>query len=195
MMKHTDSIEMLIAKFQSLGGVGKKTAMRYAYKVVDMAQSEVDAFCHALQEVKQKVRYCEICGTFAESQKCEICSKRESDIICVVAYPKDVLSIEKGGCYQGLYHVLHGTISPLDGRGPNDLRIKPLLARLADCREVIVATNPDVEGEATALYLARIIKPLGVQVSRIAQGVSMGSDLEYVDDLTLSKALENRQSL
>lgn len=194
-MKHTDSIEKLIHKFQSLGGIGKKTAMRYAYKIVDMSSDDVNSFCQSLQEVKQKVRYCIECGTFSETTKCELCSTRQSDTICVVAYPKDVLSIEKGGVYKGLYHVLHGTISPLDGRGPDDLRIKQLLSRLHSCNELILATNPDVEGEATALYLAKLIKPLGIKVTRIAQGISMGSDLEYVDELTLSKALENRQTL
>jgi len=193
-MKHTDSIEKLIYKFQSLG-IGKKAAMRYAYKIVDMPKDAVESFCATLLEVKQKVRYCSKCGTFAETTICDICSNRQSDIICVVAYPKDVLNIEKGGVFRGLYHVLHGTISPLDGRGPDDLRIKQLLGRLDKCSEIIIATNPDVEGEATALYIAKIVKPLGVKVSRIAQGVSMGSDLEYVDELTLSKAIENRQVL
>ena len=196
MKKNTQSIERLIAKFGSLGGVGKKTAMRYAYSVVDMPIDQVQDFCDAMLEVKHKVKYCVSCATFCESEMCDICKNRKGSVLCVVAYPRDVLSIERAGGYSGLYHVLHGTISPIDGRGPEDLRIKELLSRLdGSIDEVIVATNPDVEGDVTALYLARLLKPLNIKVCRIAQGISMGSDIEFVDEVTLTRAIDNRVEL
>lgn len=182
-------------EFSRLPGVGAKTAMRYAYAVIGMSRSDADEFVRAITDVKNNVRYCSKCGNFTEKDVCDICAKRPSDIICVVTYPKDVAAMEKSRCFGGVYHVLHGTISPLDGRGPDDIRIKELLARLDGVKEVIIATNPDVEGEATAMYLARLIKPLGVKVTRIAQGVSMGSDIEYADEVTLSRAIESRVEL
>ena len=192
-MKQLDSIAKLINRFQKLPGVGAKTAQRYAYGVIGMTDAEVSDFCGALREVKEKVRYCGVCGNFTDKETCDICSKRESANIIVVSYPKDVLAFEKAGGVRGLYHVLHGTISPLEGKGPNDIRIKELLPRLTDkINEVILATNPDVEGEATAMYIARLIKPMGVRVTRIAQGISMGSDIEYADEVTLLRAIEGR---
>jgi len=190
-MKQLDSIAKLINRFQKLPGVGYKTAQRYAYSVIDMSLDDVDSFIFALSEVKAKVKYCTVCGNFCDSDKCDICQKRNSSIIVVVAYPKDVLALEKAGTLNS-YHVLHGTLSPLEGRGPNDLKIKELLARLNGVEEIILATNPDVEGEATAMYIAKIIKPLGVKVTRIAQGISMGSDIEYADEVTLARAIEAR---
>lgn len=194
-MKQLDCILRLSNKFARLPGVGAKTAQRYAYSVIDMAPEEVEEFCAALRDVKTQVRYCDECGNFTDKETCEICARREKNVICVVAYPKDVLALERVSGYKGVYHVLHGTLSPLEGRGPDSLRIKELLARLNGVEEVILATSTDVEGEATAMYLARLLKPMGVKVSRIAQGISMGSELEYADEITLLKALEARTEL
>ncbi len=194
-MKQLKSVASLVNKFSKLPGVGSKTALRYAYSVIDMSQDDVDEFCNALQQLKKEVKYCEKCGNFTDQNICEICSKRNADTIIVVTYPKDVLALEKVSGHSGVYHVLHGTISPLEGRGANDIRIKELLSRLQDTKEIILATNPDVEGEATAMYIAKLIKPLGVKVSRIAQGISMGSDIEYADEVTLMHALDGRIEL
>ena len=194
-MKEIKCVAALASRFGMLPGVGKKTAQRYAYAVIDMSEDEVDAFCSALKEVKSSVRLCSTCGNFTDGEVCELCQSRSKKQICVVAYPKDVTAIEKTGAYDGAYHVLHGTLSPMDNRTPDDLNIKSLLSRLQGVDEVIIATNPDVEGEATAVYLARLIKPLGVKVSRIAQGISMGSELEYADAVTLSQALGRRTAL
>lgn len=181
--------------FSHLPGVGRKTAERYAYKVIDMQKNEVDDFISAMRDVKENVFYCKECGNFTDVDPCPICRERSHKTICVVAYPKDVIAFEKVKEFDGVYHVLHGTISPLDGRGPNDIRIKSLLERISkdEVNEVVMATNPDVEGEATAMYIAKLLKPLGVKVSRLAQGVSMGSDLEYADEVTLSHAFTNRK--
>ena len=194
-MKQLDCIMRLANKFSRLPSVGAKTAQRYAYSVIDMSESDVEDFCAALKEVKASVRYCTECGNFTDKEVCDICSLRDKSIICVVAYPKDVLALERVAGYRGVYHVLHGTLSPLEGRGPDALRIKELLARLDGVQEVILATNTDVEGEATAMYVAKLLKPLGVKVSRIARGISMGSELEYADEVTLLKALEDRKPL
>ncbi|MBR2967782.1 MAG: recombination protein RecR [Clostridia bacterium] len=191
-MKQPVSIVKLINKFSSLPGVGLKTAQRFAYSVIDMTEAEVNDFCDALLAVKKNVKFCSKCGNFTEDETCEICKSRDSSVICVVAYPKDVLALDKGGSFKGVYHVLHGTLSPLDGRGVDDLNIKSLLARLDGVKEVIMATNPDVEGEATAMYLSRLIKPFGVKVTRLAQGISIGSDIEYADEVTLERALDGR---
>lgn len=190
-----DSISKLAHKFSKLPGVGAKTAMRYAYAVIGMSESDADEFCRAIADVKRNVRYCAKCGTFTEDEECEICRKRPSDVICVVTYPKDVVAMEKAHAFRGVYHVLHGTISPLEGRGADDIRVKELLGRLDGVREIILATNPDVEGEATAMYIARLVKPLGIKVTRLAQGISMGSDIEYADEVTLSRAFESRVEL
>lgn len=187
-----NSLDKLAHEFAKLPGVGAKTAMRYAYAVIGMSEADAEEFSRAITDVKTKVHYCKKCGNFTEDEVCEICRKRPSNVICVVTYPKDVAAMEKSHCFGGVYHVLHGTISPLSGRSADDIRIKELLARLDGVREVILATNPDVEGEATAMYIAALIKPLGIKVSRIAQGVSLGSDIEYADSVTLSRAIESR---
>ena len=187
-----NSLDKLAHEFAKLPGVGAKTAMRYAYAVIGMSEADAEEFSRAITDVKTKVHYCKKCGNFTEDDVCEICRKRPSDVICVVTYPKDVAAMEKSHCFGGVYHVLHGTISPLSGRSADDIRIKELLARLDGVREVILATNPDVEGEATAMYMAALIKSLGIKVSRIAQGVSLGSDIEYADSVTLSRAIESR---
>ncbi|MDR1138884.1 MAG: recombination mediator RecR [Clostridiales bacterium] len=193
MKRNTQSIERLITKFVTLGNVGRKTAMRYAYRIVDMSTQDVQDFCDALMEVKLKIRYCSQCATFCEDNLCDICKYRKSDVVCVVSYPRDVLSIERLGIYEGLYHVLHGTISPIQGRGPDDLRIKELLKRLnGDIKEIIIATNSNVEGDVTATYLARLLRPFEIKVTRIAQGIAIGTDIEYADEHTLSKAIDNR---
>ncbi|MDE7405654.1 MAG: recombination mediator RecR [Clostridiales bacterium] len=194
-MRDIKCVAALASRFSMLPGVGKKTALRYAYAVIDMSESDVDAFCEALKDVKQNVKLCSVCGNFTEDDVCEICKARSAKQICVVAYPKDVIAVENTGAFDGAYHVLHGTLSPMNNRTPDDLNIKSLLARLNGVEEVIIATNPDVEGEATAVYLARLIKPMGVKVTRIAQGISMGSELEYADSITLTQALGRRTAL
>lgn len=194
-MKQLDSILRLCNKFAKLPGVGAKTAQRYAYGVLDMTDAEAEDFCDAIMEVKRTVRYCSVCGNLTDREVCDICERRDRSVICVVAYPKDVLALERAAGYTGVYHVLHGTLNPLEGRGANDIRIKELLGRLDGVSEVIMATNPDVEGEATAMYIAKLLKPLGIKVTRIAQGISMGSDIEYADEVTLSKALDARTEI
>jgi recombination protein RecR len=190
-------IEKLINCFQKLPGVGYKTAQRYAYSIINMEHEQVKEFSNSLVSVKENVKYCAKCGNFTDREICTICSERNSDIICVVKEPKDVLALEKVKDYDGLYHVLHGTLSPMDGIGPDDIHIRELLSRLQteNVTEVILATNPDVEGEATASYLARLLKPLGVRCTRIAHGVPVGGDLEYTDEVTLLKAMEGRREV
>ncbi|MBQ8374680.1 MAG: recombination protein RecR [Clostridia bacterium] len=192
-----ESIGKLINEFSKLPGVGKKTAQRYAYKIIDMTPSEANAFAEAILGVKRKVRYCKVCGNFTEEDTCGICKTRDKSVICVVKEPKDVAAIEKLHEFKGVYHVLHGTIDPMAGVGPNDIRIRELLARLQEneVKEVIVATNPDVSGDATALYLARLIKPLGVTVTRLAHGIPIGSEIEYTDDVTLTRAFVERNRI
>ena len=192
-----EPIGKLINEFSKLPGVGKKTAQRYAYKIIDMPESEARAFADAILGVKRKVRYCSVCGNFTEDETCSICKVRDKSLICVVKEPKDVAAIEKLHEFKGVYHVLHGTIDPMSGIGPNDIRIRELLARLQeeDVKEVIVATNPDVSGDATAMYLAKLIKPLGVTVSRLAHGIPVGSEIEYTDDVTLTRAFLERNKL
>lgn len=194
-MKQLDCIERLILMFTRLPGVGKKTAQRYAYGILDMPAAEVEQFIAAVDEAKKTVKSCQICGYFAEEDICPVCKTRDRKVICVVSYAKDVLAFERVSGYKGVYHVLGGTLSPLNGRGPDDLRIKELLARLDSVEEVIMATNPDVEGEATAVYIARLLKPLGIKVTRLAQGISLGSDIEYADEITLEHALTSRTEI
>lgn len=189
-------IGKLINEFSKLPGVGKKTAQRYAYKIVNMSKEEAEEFARAIVECKQKVRYCKICGNFSEEEVCDVCKTRDKSIICVVRDPRDVVAMEKLREYKGVYHVLHGVISPMEGIGPNDIRIKELLARIdGSVKEVIMATNPDVEGEATAMYIAKLLKPLGVSVTRLAHGIPIGGELEYTDEVTLSRALSERKAL
>lgn len=191
-----EPIGRLINEFSKLPGVGKKTAQRYAYKVIGMTDAEAKAFAESIVYCKQKVRYCKVCGNFTEEDVCEICKRRQNNIICVVKEPKDVIAMEKLHEFKGVYHVLHGVISPMDGVGPNDIRIKELLARIdGTVQEVIMATNPDVEGEATAMYIAKILKPLGVNITRLAHGIPVGGELEYTDEVTLSRALTERKSI
>ncbi len=191
-MKQPDSIIKLINKFSSLPGVGMKTAQRFAYSVIDMSEAQVKDFCDAMLGVKTSVHMCAECGNFTEGEVCDICKRRDKSVICVVSYPKDVLALDKSGAYTGVYHVLHGTLNPLEGRSADDLNIKSLFRRLDGVKEVIMATNPDVEGEVTAAYLAKMIKPFGIKVTRLAQGISMGSDIEYADEITLERALDGR---
>ncbi len=192
-----EPIGRLMNEFSRLPGVGRKTAQRYAYKVISMPEEDVRAFAEALLDVKHKVRFCKICGNFTTGEVCDVCRLRDSSQICVVKEPKDVVALEKLHEYSGVYHVLHGVIDPMNGVTPNDIRIKELLARIGEggVKEVILATNPDVEGEATAMYIARLIKPLGVKTTRIAHGVPVGSELEYTDEVTLARALKDRKEV
>ena len=194
---YIEPIGKLINEFSKLPGVGAKTAQRFAYKVVNMSNEEASAFADAILNVKKNVRYCKICGNFSENEVCEICERRSKTTICVVKEPKDVIAIEKLNEFNGVYHVLHGTISPLDGIGPNDINVKSLLARIAEggVEEVIMATNPDVEGEATAMYITNLVKPLGIKVTRIAHGIPIGTDIEYADEVSLARAFVDRKTL
>lgn len=197
MKDNIESMEKLINAFTYLPGVGRKTAERYAYSIISLSEEDVQFFADSLTEVKAKINLCSVCGNFTDEEECEICRTRKSDTICVVKEPKDVIAIEKARNYNGLYHVLHGTINPLEGKGPNDIRIKELISRVSggQIKEVIIATNPDVEGEVTASYIAQILKPLNIKVTRIAQGISMGSALQYADEVTLSKAIADRKEM
>ena len=192
-----ESIGRLINEFSKLPGVGKKSAQRYAYTVIGMTESEAQEFAAAILNVKKKVKYCKICGNFTENEVCDICKERDPKVICVVKEPKDVIALEKLHEFKGVYHVLHGVINPMEGIGPNDIRIRELLARIGEgnVEEVILATNPDVEGDATAMYIAKLIKPLGVRVTRLAHGIPIGSEIEYTDDITLARAFIERKAL
>lgn len=196
-MNEIEALERLVAAFRTLPGVGAKTAQRYAYKVINSDLEYAENFSDAILQAKQKVGYCKECGNFTDEEVCQLCKTRNPKTICVVKEPKDVVAMEKARAFDGVYHVLHGTISPLEGRGPNDIRIKELLERINKygTQEVIMATNPDVEGDATAMYIAKLLKPLGVKVTRLAQGISMGSELEFADEITLAKALEARREI
>lgn len=190
-------IDKLIGAFMSLPGVGFKTAQRYAYSLLTSDELVAKNLSSAILSAKERVHFCNVCGGFAEKDVCSICKSRFTKIICVVKSPQDINVIERVKNFDCNYHVLHGCISPLENKGPEDIRIKELLKRLStgDYDEVIVATNPDVEGEATALYIAKILKPLGVKVTRLAQGIAIGSDLEYADELSLSRAIETRREI
>jgi len=191
-----EPIGRLVNQFTKLPGVGKKTALRYAYKIIDMSAEDALAFAESITECKKKVRYCSVCGNFSEDEVCEICKQRDKSVICVVKEPKDVIAMEKLREFKGVYHVLHGVISPIDGIGPNDIRIKELLSRVSDgVTEVIIATNPDVEGDATAMYIAKLLKPLAVKVTRLAHGIPIGGEIEYTDEVTLSRAFLERKEI
>jgi len=194
-MNTVDSMERLIYSFSKLPGVGRKTAERYAYRVLEMSNEDVEEFASNLVATKNNVKMCSICGNFTEQEKCNICSTRKSNVICVVKEPKDIVALEKSKNPRFVYHVLHGTINPMENRGPNDIRIKELLSRLDGIEEVILATNPDVEGEVTANYIAKLLKTLGIKTTRLATGIQMGSDLQYADEVTLTKALEDRKEI
>lgn len=192
-----EPIGKLINEFSKLPGVGAKTAQRYAYKIVNMSEEDARRFAEAIINVKKNVKYCKICGNFSEDDVCDVCKLRSNETICVVKEPKDVIAIEKLNEFSGVYHVLHGTISPLDGIGPNDINIKGLLSRISEggVKEVIMATNPDVEGEATAMYISNLIKPLGIKVTRLAHGIPVGTDLEYADEVSLARAFVDRKTI
>ena len=192
-----EPIGRLINEFSKLPGVGKKTAQRYAYRAINMSEGEARAFAEAIVNVKKKVRYCKICGNFTEEEICSVCATRDRSVICVVKEPKDVVALEKLHEFKGVYHVLHGVIDPINGVSPNDIRVKELLGRVKDgqVKEVIMATNPDVEGEATAMYIAKLLAPLGISVTRLAHGIPIGSELEYTDEVTLSRALLERKPI
>lgn len=182
----------MIAQLGKLPSVGEKTAARYAYHILNSSDEDVNALVDAIKTVKREVHFCSVCGNYTENDVCDICAARDKSVICVVKEPKDIVALEKVKDFKGVYHVLGGVISPLEHVGPDDLRIKELIARLDGVNEVILATNPDVEGEATAMYLARLIKPLGIKCTRIARGLPEGSVIEYADESTLSRALASR---
>ena len=192
-------IARLIEEFAKLPGVGKRTAERLAYYVLKLPKEEVQGFAEALLCAKEQIVFCPVCQSLTDREPCEICSdsRRDAGVICVVEKPKDVLKFEKTREFKGLYHVLHGVISPMDGVGPEDIRIKELLNRVTqeDVREVIMATNPNIEGEATAMYIAKLLKPFGVKVTRLAHGIPVGGELEYADEVTLTRALEGRHEI
>lgn len=198
MNQFTIHLSKLIEEFARLPGVGRKTAQRFAFHVLDMSDSEVEEFSKALIEAKKLTKFCAVCGNLSEDETCNICSniKRDQSTICVVEDVKDILAMERSKEYAGVYHVLHGTIAPLNGIGPEELNIKSLLSRLSsEVVEVILATNATIEGEATAMYLARLIKPMGIKVTRIASGIPIGGDIEYTDVVTLQRALEGRREI
>ena len=199
MSYYSPSIEKLIEAFEKLPSIGNKTAARLAFYMLNCSNEEVNEFVDAIVNAKKNLKYCSTCYNISDTDPCSICSNagRDNSIICVVEDVKDVVAMEKTHEFKGLYHVLHGSISPMNGIGPDDIKVKELLARLmaGTVKEVILATNPRVEGEATAIYLSKLIKPMGVSVTRIAHGIPVGGDLEYTDEVTLSKALEGRREL
>lgn len=192
-------IAKLIEELSKLPGVGSKTAQRLAFYILDRSLGEVEQLSSAIINAKRNIKYCTICCNITDSDVCSICSsaRRDDSLICVVEDPRDVVAMEKTKEFKGFYHVLHGAISPMAGVGPDDLKIKELLKRIGEgeIKEVILATNPNIEGEATAMYLSRLIKPLGIKVTRIAHGIPVGGDLEYADEVTLMKALEGRREI
>ncbi|EOO43612.1 recombination protein recR [Bacillus cereus BAG1X2-3] len=198
-MHYPEPISKLIDSFMKLPGIGPKTAVRLAFFVLDMKEDDVLGFAKALVNAKRDLAYCSVCGHITDRDPCYICndSHRDQSVICVVQDPKDVIAMEKMKEYQGVYHVLRGAISPMEGIGPEDINIPQLLKRLHDetVQEVILATNPNIEGEATAMYISRLLKPTGIKVTRIAHGLPVGGDLEYADEVTLSKALEGRREV
>lgn len=198
-MYYPEPISKLIDSFMKLPGIGPKTAVRLAFFVLGMKEDVVLDFAKALINAKRNLSYCSVCGHITDQDPCMICQdqRRDRDIICVVQDPKDVIAMEKMREFNGLYHVLNGSISPMDGIGPEDINIPALLKRLQDetIQEVILATNPNIEGEATAMYISRLLKPSGIKVTRIAHGLPVGGDLEYADEVTLSKAIEGRREM
>ena len=199
MADYIESLQTLADKFGALPGVGKKTAMRMAYSVLELPEEDAREFARAIIDAKEKIHLCPVCQNLTDREVCSICEDlgRDKSVICVVEDARDVSSIEKVREYRGLYHVLHGVISPMNNITPDKIKIAELLSRLAgdDVKEVIVATNPTVEGEATAMYLSKLIKPLGIKVSRLAYGMPVGGDLEYADEVTLFRALEGRRDV
>jgi recombination protein RecR len=196
---NSNSLARLINELEKMPGIGPKTAQRLAFYILKNSKEEVMSLARALEEVKERIVYCSKCFNVTETDPCGICSsgRRDQSTICIVEEPLDILSIERTGAFKGIYHVLLGSVSPLDGIGPEDLKIKELLGRIqaGNIKEIIIATNPDVEGEATSIYLSRLIKPLGIKTSRLALGIPMGASLEYADEVTLAKALEGRREM
>lgn len=199
MSYYSPSIEKLIESFEKLPSIGHKTAVRLAFHMLDLNEEDTHEFINSIVNAKANLKYCSNCYNISDTDPCPICSspKRDSEIICVVEDVRDIMAMERTHEFKGVYHVLHGTISPMNGIGPEDIKIKELLNRISsgNIKEIIIATNPRVEGEATAIYLSKIIKPLGIKVTRIAHGIPVGGDLEYTDEVTLSKALEGRREL
>lgn len=199
MSYYSPTIERLIENFEKLPSIGHKTATRLAFHVLNLNEEGINEFISSILEAKKNLKYCSKCFNITDTDPCPICSslKRDSSTICVVEDVRDVVAMEKTHEFKGVYHVLHGSISPMNGIGPEDIKIKELLERLKneDVKEIILATNPRVEGEATAIYLSKLIKPIGIKVTRIAHGIPVGGDLEYTDEVTLSKALEGRREL
>ena len=195
MQTYTGPIMRLIEEFSKLPGVGRKTAQRLAFHVINMNNNDVEA----LSKAKREIKYCSVCCNISDSEICSMCSNknRDASVICVVEDPRDVAAMERTRDYKGQYHVLHGVISPMDGIGPDMIKIKELIQRVGtqDVKEIIMATNPTIEGEATAMYIARLLKPMGIKVTRIAHGLPVGGDLEYADEVTISKALEGRREI
>jgi len=193
------SLNELAAQFERLPGIGKKTALRLSYFILEQPPESAKRFAEALVNAREKIHFCETCQALTDEDKCSICAdeNRNRSVICVVENPKDIMAFERTREYKGLYHVLHGAISPLDGIGPDKLKIKELMSRLADgtVTEVIMATNPTVEGEATASYISRLLKPMGIKISRLAYGIPVGGELEYADEVTLSRALDGRNEI
>ena len=199
MENYSEPIDRLINEFSKLPGIGRKTAQRLAFHVINMDIKDVTGLSKALVDVKNEIKYCSVCCNISDSEVCPICanSHRDPSTICVVEDPRDVAAMERTKDYSGRYHVLNGVISPMDGIGPDMLNIKELISRLGDgsVKEIIMATNPTIEGEATAMYISRLVKPRGIKVTRIAHGLPVGGDLEYADDVTISKALEGRREI
>ncbi len=199
MSYYSPSIEKLIEAFEKLPSIGNKTAARLAFHVLDASEEETNEFVQAILDAKKNLKYCSKCYNISDTDPCPICSNQNRDhtTICVVEDVRDVVAMERTHEFKGIYHVLHGSISPMNGVGPDDIKIKELLSHLMDgsVKEIILATNPRVEGEATAMYISKLVKPLGVKVTRIAHGIPVGGDLEYTDEVTLSKALEGRREL
>jgi len=200
MSYYAGPVASLIEELSKLPGVGPKTAQRLAFYILKASPDDAKKLARAIDEAKDKIRFCDECFNVTDAVICELCKDpgRDQAVICVVEEPRDIVALEKTGEFKGLYHVLQGAISPIDGIGPDDIRVKELLKRLGekkDVREIVVATNPNIEGEATAMYLARLIKPLGIKVTRIASGLPVGGDLEYADEITLGRALEGRREM
>lgn len=199
MISYSPSIEKLIESFEKLPSIGHKTAIRLAFHMLDLNKDETNEFVNSILDARNKLKYCSTCFNIADTDPCPICSnpKRDASIICVVEDVRDILAMERTNEFKGVYHVLHGTISPMNGIGPEDIKIKELLDRIKDndIKEIIIATNPRVEGEATSIYLSKLIKPLNVKVTRIAHGIPVGGDLEYTDEVTLMKAIEGRREM
>jgi recombination protein RecR len=196
---YASPIARLVQQLAKLPGIGEKTAARLAFHILRASAEDATVLAEAIVEVRQKIRFCSICCDLTEADPCAICrdQRRDGSLVCVVAQPQDLVAIERGGGYRGRYHVLHGVLSPLDGVGPDDLRVPELLRRCGDgtVAEAILATSPSVEGEATAVYLAKLLRPLGVRASRIATGVPMGGELEYADQVTLARAIDGRREM